>query len=89
MVFVLEKSMFQKAPQIDRTMAKKAEPSSFTAPEKKSVPGKEKQVSMGTKDRSDFQGPRAMAPVGPCSGQYAHVLSRDTHKILISGEMRA
>nr|XP_021516339.1 HAUS augmin-like complex subunit 8 isoform X2 [Meriones unguiculatus] len=52
---IKEKSMFQKAPQIDRTMLKKAEPASFTTHEKKIVPRKKKRDLQETMDIMESQ----------------------------------
>ncbi|XP_055453332.1 HAUS augmin-like complex subunit 8 isoform X2 [Psammomys obesus] len=52
---IKEKSMFQKAPQIDRTMLKKAEPASFTTHEKKIVPRKKKRDLQETMDMMESQ----------------------------------
>lgn len=101
MVFISDKILSRKASWPDREMTDKAKSTSFISCDKKRILRKKRRVSMGRERRSDslhpgLQGQKQLALVGgdqgygargPCLGQCAHIVSRDSHNC-ISGKMR-
>lgn len=102
MVFISDKILSRKASWPDREMTDKAKSTSFTSCDKKRIPRKKRRVrtweqregltpcTQGSRGRSNWPSwveIRVMVPVGPCSDQCAHIVSRDSHNC-ISGKMR-